>query len=77
MAVDRSEKLEIVWIVVFNTLGIDRILGGFMWIILIVVPATASIVVSYFCHSDQAYTNVTGVVTSFFAVSALRMYLIR
>jgi hypothetical protein len=68
--------LQIVQIVVFDTLGIDRMLGGFMWISLIVVPVTASMAVSYFCHSDQAYTIVTGVATSVFAVSALRLYLI-
>ena len=68
--------LQIVQIVVFDTLGIDRMLGGFMWISLIVVPVTASMAVSYFCHSDQAYTIVTGVATAVFAVSALRMYLI-
>lgn len=68
--------LQIVQIVVFDTLGIDRMLGGFMWISLIVVPVTTSMAVSYFCHSDQAYTIVTGVATSVFAVSALRMYLI-
>jgi hypothetical protein len=68
--------LQLVCIVVFDTLGIDRILGGFMWISLIVVPVTTSVAVSYFCHSDQAYAIVTGVATSVFAVSALRMYLI-
>ncbi len=68
--------LQLVQIIVFDTLGIDRMLGGFMWISLIVVPVTISMAVSYFCHSDWAYTIVTGVATSVFAVSALRMYLI-
>ena len=68
--------LQLVQIIVFDTLGIDRMLGGFMWISLIVVPVTTSMAVSYFCHSDQAYTIATGVATSIFAVSALRIYLI-
>lgn len=68
--------LQIVQIVVFDTLGIDRMLGDLMWISLIVVPVTISMAVSYFCHSDRAYTIVTGVATFVFAASALRIYLI-
>jgi len=68
--------LQIVQIVVFDTLGIDRMLSGLMWISLIVVPVTISMTVSYFCHSDRAYTIATGVATSVFAVSAMRAYLI-
>ena len=68
--------LQLVCIVVFDTLGIDRMLGGFMWISLIVVPVTVSMAVSYFCHSDRIYTIITGVATTVFAASALRMYLI-
>jgi len=68
--------LQLVQIIVFDTLGIDRMLGGLMWVSLIVVPVTISMAVSYFCHSDRAYTIVTSVATSVFAVSALRMYLI-
>jgi len=68
--------LQLVQIIVFDTLGIDRMLGGFMWISLIVVPVTISMAVSYLCHSDQAYMIATGVATLVFAASALRMYLI-
>jgi hypothetical protein len=49
--------LQLVQIVVFDTLGIDRMLGGFMWISLIVVPVTTSMAVSYFCHRDKANTH--------------------
>lgn len=66
--------LQLVCIVVFDTLGIDQMLGGFMWISLIVVPVTISMAVSHFRHSDQAYTIVTGFATAVFAASALRMY---
>ena len=62
----------IIQIVVFDTLGIDRMLGELMWVSLIVLPVAVSVAISYFCHRNTAYAAVTGAATLVFAVTVLR-----
>jgi hypothetical protein len=59
-------------IVVFDSYGIDRMLGGLMLVSLIVLPVAVSVVVSYFCHKNRAYAAVTGAATLTFVVIVLR-----
>ena len=60
-------------IVVFDSYDIDRMLGEFMLVSLIVLPVAVSVVISYFCHRNRAYAAVTGAATLVFAVIVLRM----
>jgi hypothetical protein len=63
----------VIWIVIFDTTGIDRMLGELMWVSLIVLPVAASVVISYFCHLKTAYAAATGAATLVFAAIVLRM----
>ena len=60
-------------IVVFDSYGIDRMLGELMLVSLIVLPTVLSAAISYFCHRNRAYAAVTGAATLVFVVIVLRM----
>lgn len=63
----------VIQIVIFDTTGIDRMLGELMWASLIVLPVAASVAISDFCHRNTAYAAATGAATLVFAVTILRM----
>ena len=65
---------QFIQVVVFDTFGIDRILGIFMEPSLVIVPVFISTVISHFYHKDNAYIIGTGMATLVFAVIALSMY---
>ena len=65
---------QFIQVVVFDTFGIDRILGIFMEPSLVIVPVFISTVISHFYHKDNAYIIGTGMATLVFAVIALNMY---
>ena len=65
---------QFIQVVVFDTFGIDRILGIFMEPSLVIVPVFISTVISHFYHKDKAYIIGTGMATLVFAVIALSMY---
>jgi len=68
---------QFIQVVVFDTFGIDRILGIFMEPSLVIVPVLISMVVSHFYHEDKTYIIITGIATLVFAVIALSKYLMR
>jgi len=65
---------QFIQVVVFDTFGIDRILGFFMVPSLVIVPVLISTVFSHFYHKDKAYIIGTSIATLVFAVIALSMY---
>ena len=62
--------------VLFDTFGIDRILGIFMAPSLVIVPVFISMIISNFYHKNKTYVLITGIMTLIFAMIALNMYLI-
>ena len=65
---------QFIQVVVFDTFGIDSLLGFFMVPSLVIVPVLISTVFSHFYHKDKAYIIGTSIATLVFAVIALSMY---
>ena len=68
--------IQLVQIIVFDTAGIDRILGNLMSISLLIIPIHIAVVVSYVYLKDWRYVAITGTTTMVFAEATLRMYAI-
>ncbi len=68
--------IQLVQIIVFDTAGIDRILGNLMSISLLIIPIHIAVVVSYVYLKDWRYVAITGTATMVFAEATLRMYAI-
>ncbi len=67
---------QFIQMVLFDTFGIDRILGVFMAPSLIIVPVFVSMIISNFYHKNKTYVLITGIMTFIFAMIALSGYLI-
>jgi len=67
---------QFIQMVLFDTFGIDRILGIFMAPSLVIVPTLLSMILSHFYHKNKTYVIITGIATLVFAIIALSMYLI-
>lgn len=68
--------IQLIQIIVFDTAGIDRILGNLMSISLLIIPIHIAVVVSYVYLKDWRYVAITGTTTMVFAEATLRMYAI-
>jgi hypothetical protein len=68
--------IQLVQITVFDTAGIDQILGNLMSISLLIIPIHIAVVVSYVYLKDWRYVAITGTTTMVFAEATLRMYAI-
>ncbi|HJH28110.1 MAG TPA: hypothetical protein C5S51_00150 [Methanosarcinaceae archaeon] len=60
--------------ILFDTFGIDRIIGVFMTPSLVIVPVFISMIISNFYHKDRTYVLITGMMTLIFAMIALSGY---
>jgi hypothetical protein len=65
---------QFVQVVVFDTLGIDRILDIFMVPSLVIIPAVVSVLLSYIYHKNKKWIIVTGLLTLTFASATLNVY---
>ena len=67
---------QLIQMILFDIFGIDRIIGIFMVPSLIIMPVFVSVIISNFYHKNRTYVIITGIMTLFFAIIALNMYLI-
>ena len=67
---------QLIQMVLFDTFGIDRILGVFMAPSLVIVPVFISMILSNFYYKNRTYVLITGIMTLIFAMIALSGYLI-
>ena len=67
---------QFIQMVLFDTFGIDRILGVFMAPSLVIVPVFISMILSNFYYKNRTYVLITGIMTLIFAMIALSGYLI-
>ncbi len=67
---------QLIQMILFDTFGIDRILGTFMAPSLVIVPVFISMIISNFYHKNKTYVLITGIMTLIFAMIALSMYVI-
>jgi len=67
---------QLIQMVLFDTFGIDRILGVFMAPSLVIVPVFISMIISNFYLKNKTYVLITGIMTLIFAMLALNGYLI-
>ncbi|HIE32131.1 MAG TPA: hypothetical protein EYP67_07125 [Methanosarcinales archaeon] len=68
--------VQLVQITIFNTAGIDRILGSLVSISMLIIPIHIAVVASYVYQKDWRYVAITGTTTMLFAEATLRMYAI-
>ncbi len=67
---------QFIQMVLFDTFGIDRIIGIFMAPSLVIVPVFISMIISNFYHKNKTYVIITGIMTLIFTMIALSGYLI-
>ena len=67
---------QFIQMVLFDTFGLDRIIGIFMAPSLVILPVFVSMIISYFYHKNKTYALITGIMTLIFAMIALSGYLI-
>ena len=67
---------QLIQMIIFDTFGIDRILGIFMAPSLVIVPVFISMILSNFYYKNRTYVLITGIMTLIFAMIALSGYLI-
>ena len=67
---------QFIQMVLFDTFGIDRIIGVFMAPSLVIVPVFISMIISNFYHKNRTYALITGIMTLIFAMIALSGYAI-
>ncbi len=67
---------QLIQMVLFDTFGINRILGIFMAPSLVIVPVFISMMISNFYQKNKTYVLITGIMTLIFAMIALNGYLI-
>ena len=67
---------QLIQMVLFDTFGIDRIIGIFMAPSLVILPVFVSMIISNFYHKNKTYALITGIMTLIFAMIALSGYLI-
>jgi len=65
---------QLIQMILFDTFGIDRIIGVFMTPSLVIVPVFISMIISNFYHKDRTYVLITGMMTLIFAMIALSGY---
>ena len=67
---------QFIQMVLFDTFGLDRIIGIFMAPSLVILPVFVSMIISNFYHKNKTYALITGIITLIFAMIALSGYLI-